>query len=143
MCGLSLGPAKILERPGAQIAFGTGHTLVRMSCSITPGLQGPPCPASVATGREAPPDVYYVVQTLGTVMGEREHRLSSALYEAPSQAHAELARIATAKAGNAYSVWKGSTYIEPARWAHDVVLTDGTVLHPESNTQKRNGACLD
>ena len=111
-----------------------------MNCSNTPRL---PCPASVATGREAPADVYYVVETLGTLVGEREHRLSSALYEAPSQAHAELARIATAKAGNAYSVWKGSTYIEPARWAHDVVLTDGTVLHPESNTQKRNGACLD
>jgi hypothetical protein len=60
------------------------HTMY-MSCSITPGLPGLPCPASVATCREAPSDVYYVVQTLGTIMGEREHRLSSALYEAPSQ----------------------------------------------------------
>src|SRR5512141_1298579 len=101
-----------------------------MSCSNTPRLPGPQCSASDARHREAPPDVYYVVQTLGTIIGERQHHLSSALYETPSQAHTELARISTANAGNAYSVWKGSTYIEPARWGYDVVLADGTVLHP-------------
>lgn len=78
----------------------------------------------------APTDVYYVVETSGEIIGERQHRVSSSLYETPSQAHAELARLVAANAHPAYSVWKGSTYIEPARWAYDVVLADGTVLHP-------------
>lgn len=102
-----------------------------MNCSITPGLPGLQFSAGVPRGREVPSDVYYVVQTHGTIIGERQHCLSSALYETRSQAHAELTRIATSNSGNAYSVWKSSTYIEPARWAHDVVLTDGTVLHPK------------
>jgi hypothetical protein len=78
-----------------------------------------------------PADVYYVVRTLGSVVGERQHIVSSSLYETPSQAHAELTRLIAANAGDAYSVWKGSTYIEPARWGYDVVLADGTVLHPK------------
>ena len=106
---------------------------MRMNCSTTPGLPDPQRSASGVKHGDAPADVYYVVQTLGTTLGEREHYLSSALFETRSQAHAELARIAKANAGNTYSVWKGSTYIEPARWAYDVVLADGTVLHPKEH----------
>jgi hypothetical protein len=89
-----------------------------------------PCSTTVAAQLEVPSDVYYVVQTVGTIIGERHHCLFSSLYESRDHAHAELARVAAANAGSEYSVWKGSTYIQPARWARDVVLTDGTVVHP-------------
>jgi hypothetical protein len=79
--------------------------------------------------RGAPADVYYVVETSGRILGEREHSAASSLYETMSQAQAELARLVALNDGKAYSVWKGSTYIEPARWAQDVVLEDGTVVH--------------
>lgn len=98
-----------------------------MSCSTTAGPSGLQH-SSGTPSPEAPSDVYYVVQALGTNLGERENRLSSALFETRSQAEAELTRLAGVHPGRAYSVWKGSTYIEPARWAHDVVLIDGTVL---------------
>ena len=78
--------------------------------------------------RDAPADVYYVVETSDSAVGEPQHRAASSLYETRSQAQAELTRLVALNDGKAYSVWKGSTYIEPARWAHDVVLKDGTVL---------------
>lgn len=99
-----------------------------MNCPTAPELPVVCRSAGVVKRLEAPPDVYYVVQTVGEAVGERQHCVSSSLYETPSQAHAELTRLVTANAGCAYSVWKGSTYIEPARWAYDVVLADGTVL---------------
>jgi hypothetical protein len=78
--------------------------------------------------QDAPADVYYVVETSDSVRGEPQHRAASSLYETRSQAQAELTRLVALNDGKRYSVWKGSTYIEPARWAHDVVLEDGTVL---------------
>ena len=81
--------------------------------------------------QHAPADVYYVVETSGNIPGERWHRAASSLYEIRSQAQSELTRLLATNDGKAYSVWKGSTYIEPARWAHDVVLEDGTVLRAE------------
>lgn len=50
------------------------------------------------------------------------------MYETRVQAEAELERLLAADASAEYSVWKASTYIEPAHWAYDVVLADGTVL---------------
>jgi hypothetical protein len=87
----------------------------------------------------APADVYYVVETSGRILGERQHRAASSLYETRSQAQAELTRLLAMTDGNAYSVWKGSTYIEPARWAHDLVLEDGTVLRAELLTAVKGG----
>jgi hypothetical protein len=78
--------------------------------------------------QDAPADVYYVVESSDSALGERQHHAASALYETRSQAQAELTRLVALNDAKAYSVWKGSTYIEPARWAHDVVLEDGTVL---------------
>ena len=83
------------------------------------------------TPQTAPADVYYVVETSGRIVGERQHDVASLLYETTSQAEAELRRLLAKIDGKAYSVWKGSTYIEPARWAYDVVLADGTVLRAE------------
>ena len=82
----------------------------------------------------APLDIYYVVETAPGDVGERHHLLSSPLYETRGQAEAELERLAAVHAGTEYTVWKSSTYVEPARWAHDVVLADGTVL-------RRNARC--
>jgi hypothetical protein len=75
-----------------------------------------------------PGDVFYVVRTTGTP-GRREHRLASILYEARPHADAELARLSAALPGD-YSVWKSTTYIEPARWGHSVMRSDGTVAPP-------------
>jgi hypothetical protein len=83
--------------------------------------------------QDAPADVYYVVETSGRFLGDRRHSAASRLYEIRSQAQAELTRLAAMNDGKAYSIWKGSTYIEPARWAYDVVLADGTVLHAEQD----------
>ncbi len=83
---------------------------------------------------KAPTDVYYVVETVGKIAGERQHHVSSSLYETPHQARAELTRLVAENTGTAYSVWKASTYIEPARWAYNVVLKDGTVLRPTRST---------
>lgn len=72
-------------------------------------------------------DVYYVVKTTAEPAHEPQHRVASRLYEIKAQAEIELERLSAADAGGEYSIWKASTYIEPARWAYDVVLADGTV----------------
>lgn len=81
----------------------------------------------------APLDVYYVVETTEGVVGERHHLVSSSLYATARQAETELERLATMNAATNYAVWKSSTYVEPARWAYDVVLADGTVLRPDAS----------
>jgi hypothetical protein len=84
-------------------------------------------------GRPAPLDVYYVVETTPGVVGERHHLVSSSLYATAPQAEMELQRLAALNAIPEYAVWKGSTYVEPARWAYDVVLADGTVLRQDAS----------
>jgi len=76
----------------------------------------------------APLDVFYVVETTGQVSGERHHRLSSLLFETPSQANKERTRLQITNARGTFSVWKGTTYVEPAEWSYDVVMADGTVV---------------
>jgi len=78
----------------------------------------------------APPaEVFYVVQSVG-VLGERDHRLRSALYETRPQAETELVRLQTTDAAGSYGIWKSVTYIEPAEWLHRVVRSDGTLILP-------------
>lgn len=84
---------------------------------------------SLSASPPMPAEVFYVVQSTGTV-GRREHRLASVLYETRPQAHDELVRL-TAVHPAAYSVWSGATYIEPPRWAHPVIRADGTVVFPD------------
>jgi hypothetical protein len=76
----------------------------------------------------APLDVFYVVETTGHVSGERHHRIRSVLFETPSQANKERTRLQVANTCGTFSVWKGTTYIEPAEWSYDVVMADGTVI---------------
>ena len=77
----------------------------------------------------APADVFYVVQSTGAAPGRREHRLCSLLYETRPHAHTELVRLTAAYPGD-YAVWKGTTHIEPPRWGHAVMLSDGKVVAP-------------
>jgi hypothetical protein len=78
----------------------------------------------------APPEeVFYVVQSTG-ILGERDHRLRSALYETRPQADRELARLRHADSAGSYGVWKSVTYIEPAEWLHRVVRSDGSLILP-------------
>lgn len=84
-------------------------------------------------GTPAPLDVYYVVETKAGLVGERHHLVSSSLYATARQAEIELGRLAAVNASPDYAVWKSSTYVEPARWAYDVVLADGTVLRPSDS----------
>ena len=76
----------------------------------------------------APPDVYYVVQSSGTV-GRRDHAVISPLYETRSQADAELARLRAEKTKGVLSVWMRTTQDEPPQWLSDVIMADGTVVH--------------
>jgi hypothetical protein len=80
----------------------------------------------------APTEVFYVVHSMGE-LGERSHRLSSALYETRPQAEAELNRLRTTEPGGSYGVWKSATYIEPAEWLHRVVRSDGSLILPRLN----------
>jgi hypothetical protein len=78
----------------------------------------------------APPlEVFYVVQSVG-LLGERDHRLRSDLYETRLQADTELARLRSTDCSGTYNTWKSATYIEPAEWIHRVVRSDGTLILP-------------
>jgi hypothetical protein len=76
-----------------------------------------------------PVEIFYVVLSKGS-LGERDHRLCSALYENLALAEVERARLRAADLGGNYSVWKSSTYIEPGEWLHRVVRSDGTLIMP-------------
>ncbi|MHB8813978.1 MAG: hypothetical protein ACYDAE_11990 [Steroidobacteraceae bacterium] len=85
----------------------------------------------------APPAVFYVVETTGQVSGERHHRVRSHLFETRAQAQTELTRLELANANGTFSIWKGTTYIEPAEWRHDVIMANNMVIparrgHPPS-----------
>lgn len=89
---------------------------------------------SVPLAAAAPADVFYVVHSSG-VLGQREHDVSSLLYETHAQAHAELARLTAGNPAGNYDIWKSSTYLEPPGWLYCVVLADGTVIPTMSQRQ--------
>jgi RPA family protein len=76
-----------------------------------------------------PLDVFYVVHSTGR-HGERQHLVRSILYQKKLHADAELARVRADDPEGTYDVWHAATYIEPAAWAYDVLLADGTLIHP-------------
>ena len=80
-------------------------------------------------------EVFYVVQSVGP-RGRREHYVASVLYETRAQAHTELARLSAAQPA-AYSIWKGTTYLEPPRWGYLVMRADGTVIPPGEDGSTR------
>jgi hypothetical protein len=90
---------------------------------------------SVPVAAATPADVFYVVQSSG-VPGQREHDVSSVLYETHAQARTELVRLKAGNPGGDYDVWKSSTYVEPPSWLYCVVLADGTVIPTVSERQR-------
>jgi hypothetical protein len=76
-----------------------------------------------------PVDVFYVVQTTAGLIGRRHHRVCPPLYETRRQAQIELTLLqTTSSSSGTYSIWKATTYIEPAEWLYDVVVADGSVI---------------
>ena len=85
-------------------------------------------PASTNDRPSAPLDVFYVVQTTAGLIGKRHHRVRPPLYETWHQAQIELVHLHRASSGGTYSIWKATTYVEPAEWLYDVVVADGSVI---------------
>ena len=77
----------------------------------------------------APLEVYYIVQTTAGVIGKRQHRVHPPLYEVRSRAQVELMHLqAACPDSGTYSIWKATTYVEPAEWLYDVVVADGSLI---------------
>lgn len=115
---------RLQVRESTDRRLGQEHTF-RMVHTIATSNERRP---KAADDQAAPLTVFYVVETTGQVIGERHHRVCSHLFETSSQAHTELARLEPANASGAFSIWKGTTYIEPAEWLDDVIMADGTVI---------------
>lgn len=74
-----------------------------------------------------PSEVFYVVQTTAGAVGYRRHRLRSPLYQTRQQAQIRLMRLQMASPGcRSYSVWSSTTYVEPAQWLYEVVMSRGS-----------------
>ena len=100
-----------------------------MKRNAYPSRQSPRRAASTDDGLHAPLEVFYVVRTTGGVVGKRQHRICPPLYETPQQAQMELMHLrGVASNSGTYSVWKSTTYIEPAEWLYDVVIADGSII---------------
>ena len=79
--------------------------------------------------KAAPLEVFYVVQTTGDVVGRRHHRVCPPLYETRHQACVELMHLQAAGTGDGtLSIWKATTYAEPAEWLYDVVIANGSIV---------------
>jgi hypothetical protein len=87
----------------------------------------------------APLEVYYIVQTTAGVIGKREHRVHPPLYEMRSQAQIELMHLQAACPGSGtYSIWKATTYVEPAEWLYDVLVADGSLIRLRGGDPQRS-----
>jgi len=76
-----------------------------------------------------PLDVFYLVQTSSGTVGKRHRRVCPPLYETRRQAQIELMHLRTTPSGRrTYSIWKATTYVEPAEWLYDVVVANGSVI---------------
>ena len=84
---------------------------------------------SEASEQAAPQKVFYVVETVGEVIGERQHRVRSPLYESRQDAAAEFERLrkTAGTADKNYSIWSSVAHTEPADWNQDVVNANGSV----------------
>ena len=86
-----------------------------------------------------PLDVFYVVRTSSGAVGSRHHRVCPPLYEMRRQAEIKLKHLQTASSGRGtYSIWKATTYVEPAEWLYDVVVADGSVIRPRHRELRRS-----
>jgi len=99
----------------------------------------PGLPQNASSRVPAPLEVFYIVQTTGDVIGRRHHRVCPPLYETRHQARIELLHLQAAGTGEggALSIWKATTYVEPAEWLYDVVIADGSVVRLRDRHQRR------
>lgn len=93
----------------------------------------------------APLEIFYVVRTTAGVIGKRHHRVCPPLYETRHQAQIELVHLQTdGPCGGTYSIWKATTYVEPAEWLYDVVVAEGTVIRlGDRNLRRAANRCGD
>jgi hypothetical protein len=109
-----------------------------MKRTIPPSEQSQADSANANDCPSAPLDVFYVVQTTAGLVGQRHHLVCPPLYETRRQAQIELMLLQTANFGNGtYSIWKATTYVEPAEWLYDVVVADGSVIRLRGVTRAR------
>jgi hypothetical protein len=95
--------------------------------------------ASTVDRPSVPLDVFYVVQTSSDVIGKRHHRVCPPLYELRQQAQMELMQLQTVSSGKGtYSIWKATTYVEPAEWLYDVVVANGSVIRLSDRAWRRS-----
>ncbi len=67
-----------------------------------------------------PLEVFYLVQTSSGAVGKRHNRV---------RPQVELVHLQTASSGRGTSsIWKATTYVEPAEWLYDVVVANGSVI---------------
>jgi hypothetical protein len=98
--------------------------------------QLPPRAAATDGGVNLPLEVFYVVQTTSGAIGRRQHRICPPLYETPRQAQMQLTHLRGAAAtSGTYSVWRSTTYVEPADWLYDVVVADGSIIRAAALTR--------
>lgn len=89
-----------------------------------------------------PLEVFYVVQTSSGAIGKRRHRVCPPLYETRHQAQIDLIHLQAASSGRGtYSIWKATTYVEPAEWLYDVVMANGSVIRLRDRDLRRSANC--
>jgi hypothetical protein len=44
----------------------------------------------------------------------------------------------TSSGSGTYSIWKATTYVEPAEWLYDVVVADGSVIRLGDRNRRRS-----
>jgi hypothetical protein len=109
-----------------------------MKRTIPPSEQSQGDSANADDCPSAPLDVFYVVQTTAGLIGKRHHRVCPPLYETRRQAQIELMLLrTTSSCRGTYSIWKATTYVEPAEWLYDVVVADGSVIRLRDATRAR------
>jgi len=86
---------------------------------------------SLSTGDHTPVplETFYVVQTTAGIIGKRHHRACPPVYEKRQRPQIELLHLqAMGAGGGTYSIWKATTYLEPAEWLYDVIVSDGSLI---------------
>ena len=141
-----------MARKGADCGIRPSTFVAERTDADTPNMEAPhimrrkaclpaqlPRHASSIDGRmPAPLEVFYVVQTTGDAIGKRHHRVCPPLYETRHQARIELMHLQAAGTGDGtLSIWKATTYVEPAEWLYDVVVADGSVVRLRDRNQRR------
>jgi hypothetical protein len=120
-----------LSRASAQTGTSRKRSISNHEAGSSLPKQSPVHPVNTGDRPSVPLEVFYVVQTSSGAVGKRHHRVCPPLYETRHQAQVDLIHRQTASSGTGtYSIWKATTYVEPAEWLYDVVVANGLVAQP-------------